>query len=85
MSTEPMYIGIDMKATGENISRLRKEAGLSVRNIQEVMGFTSPGAVYKWERGESLPALENLMALSQLFGVRMDEILIWSHPPPIDD
>ena len=82
MTMEPMYYGIDMAATGENISRLRKEAGLSVRDIQEAMGFTAPNAVYKWERGESLPALENLMALSQLFGVRMEEILIWSHPPP---
>ena len=79
---KPMYYGIDVAATGENISRLRKSAGLTVKDIQAIMGFTSPNAVYKWERGESIPALENLMVLSKLFGVRMEEILVWSHPPP---
>ena len=84
MTMEPMYYGIDMEATGKNISRLRMEAGFTIRDIQEAMGFTTPVAVYKWERGENLPALENLMALSKLFNTKMEEILIWSHPPPMN-
>lgn len=77
-----MYFCIDMPATGANIRRLRQEHGLSVGDIQEVMGFDSPSAVYKWERGLSLPSIEHMMVLSKLFDMRMEDILIWSHPPP---
>ena len=77
-----LYYGIDMAATGANIKRLRQEYGLTVRDIQEAMGFDVPSAVYKWERGRSLPSLEHLMALSKLFDVRMEDILIWSRSPP---
>ena len=80
-----MYYGVDMAATGANIKRLRQERGLSARDIQDAMGFDSPSAVYKWERGRSLPSLEHLMVLSKLFGIRIEDILIWSHPPLAED
>lgn len=38
---------IDMAATGSNIRRLRCEAKLSVRQMQEIFGFTTPQAIYK--------------------------------------
>ena len=82
MSKEPLYYGIDIKATGENISRLRKAKGLTVKDIQHYMGFEQPQAVYKWERGETIPSLEHLMALSRVFDVKIEDILIWCHPPP---
>ena len=40
------------------------------------MGFESDQAVYKWQRGESLPTVDNLFALSRLFGTSVDDILI---------
>ena len=40
---------IDMVATGRNIMKLRKAAGLSVREIQNIFGFTTPQAIYKWD------------------------------------
>ena len=41
---------IDMVATGKNIERLRKVAGLSVRDLQDVFGFATPQAIYSWQR-----------------------------------
>lgn len=82
MSKEPMYYGIDMVATGENLSRLRQQNGLTVRDIQAYMGFTGPGAIYKWERGDSIPRLEHLRALCEIYDAKMDDILVWTHPPP---
>lgn len=41
---------IDMIGTGQNIERLRKQAGLSVRDLQDVFGFATPQAIYKWQR-----------------------------------
>ena len=32
---------IDMEATGRNITRLRQQAGLTVRDLQEIFGFTT--------------------------------------------
>ena len=43
---------IDMVATGENISRLREEAGLTVKDLQNIFGFATPQAVYKWQHGD---------------------------------
>lgn len=77
-----MYCCIDIAATGVNIKRLRQEHGLTVRDIQEAMSFDVPSAVYKWERGRLLLSLEHLMALSKLFDARIEDILIWSRPPP---
>ena len=36
--------------TGLNITRLRKAAGLTVKDIQNAFGFTTPQAIYKWQR-----------------------------------
>ncbi len=40
---------IDMVRTGQNIATLRKQAGLSVRDLQDVFGFATPQAIYKWQ------------------------------------
>ena len=60
---------IDMVNTGLNINRLRKANNLSVKNIQDVLGFNTPQALYKWERGLTLPTLDNLVILAELFNV----------------
>lgn len=40
---------IDMAATGMNITRLRINAGLSVKDLADIFGFATPQAVYKWQ------------------------------------
>ena len=42
---------IDMVATGKRIEMLRKAAGISVKDLQDVFGFTTPQAIYKWQSG----------------------------------
>ena len=81
MSNEPLYYGIDMEATGLRISALRKARGLTVRDIQEYMGFDMPQAIYRWERGQAIPTLEHLKTLSEVLGVGIDDIIVWSRPP----
>ena len=67
---------IDQPATGENILKLRKERGLTVRDLQNFFGFEEPQAIYKWQRGESLPSVDNLYALGSILEVPMEEILV---------
>ena len=62
---------IDPVATGANIVRLRIQRGLSVRDLQ---------AIYKWQKGKSLPSVDNLYALGALLEVPMDEILVSARP-----
>lgn len=57
---------IDMVATGKNIERLRNEAGLSVRDLQDVFGFSTPQAIYKWQHGTAMPTIDNLVVLAAL-------------------
>lgn len=67
---------IDMTATGQNINRLRQGAGLSVKDLQNVFGFGTPQAIYKWLHGTALPSLDNLVVLAAALKVRMDDILV---------
>ena len=65
-----------MEKTGTNITRLRVEAGFTVRDLQEVFGFTTPQAIYKWQHGTAMPTLDNLVILAAVFNVNMDDIII---------
>lgn len=67
---------IDLAQTGANIMSLRKAAGLTVHDLQMVLGFNSPQAIYKWQNGAALPTVDNLIVLAALFHVRIDDILV---------
>ena len=67
---------IDMVKTGQNIGRLRKQAGLSVRDLQDIFGFATPQAIYKWQQGAALPTIDNLVVLAAVLQVRVDDILV---------
>ena len=67
---------IDMAATGLNITRLRKNAGMTVRDLQAIFGFGTPQAISKWQRGEAMPTLDNMIVLAAVFNVTVDEILV---------
>lgn len=69
---------INMVATGQNIMRLRKKAGLSVANLQQIFGFTTPQAIYKWQRGTALPTVDNLVILAAVFNTNINNILVIS-------
>lgn len=67
---------IDVKATGENINRMRKERNLSTLEMQSVLGLASRMAIYKWFNGQSLPTLDNMVILASMFGVSVNDILV---------
>ena len=71
--TVPM---INMAGTGMQIVRLRKAAGLSVKDLQQIFGFSTPQAIYKWQQGAAMPTIDNLVVLSAVFGVSIDDILV---------
>lgn len=67
---------INLEATGKNINRMRLEAGIAVKDIQEVCGFSSPYPVYKWIHGKNLPTIDNMLILAALLDVTINDILV---------
>ena len=49
---------------------------MSVRQLQDVFGFTTPQAIYKWQHGTAMPTLDNLVILAAVFHVHMDDIIV---------
>jgi transcriptional regulator with XRE-family HTH domain len=65
----------------ERLQTLRRAKGLSQEQLAEVLGV-SRQAVSKWESGQSLPEIEKLIAMSELFEVSIDHILKGTALPP---
>lgn len=59
---------------GEKIQQLRKEKGMSQEQLAAQI-TVSRQAISKWELGESIPDIENIMQLSKLFHVSTDYLL----------
>ena len=48
---------------------------MKIADIQSAFGFNTPQAIYKWFRGDSIPTIDNIVMMTEIFGVRMDEIV----------
>lgn len=66
---------INMRATGERIQQLRIERGLTARQITDALGLTHH-SYYKWVWGKSVPSIDTLIGLADLFGVKIDDIIV---------
>lgn len=67
---------VNPKEVGERIKMLRKARNLKVTDISNMMGFESPQAVYKWQRGECFPDIVNLIILSRILGTTVEGIIL---------
>lgn len=64
---------------GTTISRLRAEQHLSQGDLADALGV-SRQSVSKWETDASVPDLDKLVRLSQMFGVTLDELVTGERP-----
>ncbi|MDE6667825.1 MAG: helix-turn-helix transcriptional regulator [Clostridia bacterium] len=63
-----------MNCFGDFLYELRKEKGMTQAELAEVLGVTNK-AVSKWETGEAMPETAQLLPISRIFGVTVDELL----------
>lgn len=68
---------------GENIVRLRTKKNWSQGNLADELGV-SRQSVSKWETDTSVPELDKLLKLSELFGVTLDELVCGEEMPKIE-
>lgn len=67
---------IDMDATGKNIKKIMKENKMTVAKVQDVFGFNTPQAIYKWMRGDAMPTIDNMVILATMFNTTIDTIIV---------
>lgn len=66
---------IDKKKTGRRLYYCMKANGLTPKDIQDYLSLSCVQTVYRWFEGVNIPTIDNLYALSQLFRVRLDDII----------
>ena len=83
MNEEQSLIGftiplIDVVETSKKLKFLREKRKITVSELQQVFNMQHPQSIYTWENPESkyLPNIDNLVTLSKLYNVSMDEIII---------
>lgn len=66
---------IDVVSTGQNIKRMRKAAGMKIKDVQDACGVTST-SVCNWQNGKAVPTVDNLIILSAIWHVKIDDIIV---------
>ncbi len=70
---------INMVETGLRIKKLRVENGYTISRLADVLGVTQQ-AICKWQNGQSVPSIDHCVELSDLFRVRIDDIIAVNQP-----
>lgn len=76
MKVNESKTSIDMKRTGRNLQRIARKNGYSVKDIQKYLCLSCPQPVYRWYKGSILPSVDNLLRLSELFHIHMEDLLV---------
>ena len=66
---------IDKKKTGIHLRKIMDSKDISVKDVQQYLGLGSVQSVYHWLNGISLPTVDNMYALSELFQMPVDDML----------
>ena len=66
---------LDTVATGHRIKNFMEEKQIAIKELSKTMNVSFQ-AVYRWQRGETLPTISNLFILGQLLGVDVDDLLV---------
>lgn len=67
---------LDPVATGRNIDDIRRDRNLSVAALKDALGLSTTNAIYKWFRGDSLPTLDNIVILSSILNVSINDMIV---------
>lgn len=71
-----MYPIINMKATGIRLRQLMNQKNITAKDVQHYLKLSCVQSVYRWLGGHSMPTIDNLYALSELFQVPIDYLVV---------
>lgn len=66
---------LDRYKTGENIRNNIIESGYTYDQVAEILELTTARVIYDWVNGIKMPSLENLIKLTLLFNIQLEDIL----------
>lgn len=75
MLTVTTYLIIDMAETGSNIRNLIRINDTPPCELQQYLGFSNIQSIYHWMQGRSLPTVDNLILLSHIWNISINDIL----------
>lgn len=70
------YPCIDIIKTGEKIKSFIYSSGHTVKEVQKFLCLSRPQPVYRWMKGQVFPSVDHLYALSKMFNVHMEELIV---------
>jgi len=73
-----MFPTINKQKTAERLSTIMKACKKTPADIQNYLGLACVQTVYRWLEGVNLPSIDNLYALSQLFQIPVDSMIVGS-------
>ena len=72
---------IDKKKTGIHLRRIMDSLGITVKDVQQYLNLGSVQSIYHWLNGQSMPTIDNLYALSELFQIPIDAMVCGNRKP----
>ena len=72
------YVVVDVEKTSKHLKEVFKEKGFTARAVAEELHLESVQTVYAWLSAtkKTLPSLDNLVMLSELLKVTLDELIV---------
>lgn len=67
---------INMIETGKNIKTIMKLNNIKIVQIQQILGFNTPQAIYKWFRGEAMPTIDNMVVFAATLNTTIDNLIV---------
>lgn len=67
---------INMIETGKNIKTIITLNNIKIVQIQQILGFNTPQAIYKWFRGEAMPTIDNMVVLAATLNTTLDNLIV---------
>lgn len=67
---------INMIETDKNIKTIIKLNNIKIVQIQQILGFNTPQAIYKWFRGEAMPTIDNMVVLAATLNTTLDNLIV---------
>lgn len=68
-------VSINNKKTGERIKALMEENNMTASQLRKIFGFNTLQAIWKWRSGKSIPSIDNLFVLADLFNCKIEDIV----------
>ena len=72
---------VDLYMTGRLLRTRLDRAGLSVKQVQKVLGLECPQSIYRWLSGQALPSVENLYVLHRVLSCSMEDLIVTRDRP----